>query len=291
MSALKNKLSQKVEVIEAKHMITESSNNNGIPNPSLEQQNNIIPFKNSDSTIISSIVPSFAININEARERLIMLQNFVKELMIPNIDYGLIPKCDKPCLFKPGAEKLCDIFGFSKQVEILNRIEDWEKGLFHYEVKVLLTNKRTGIIEAEGIGSCNNRERKFKNQDSFSIINTILKMSKKRAFIDAVLSATRSSGIFTQDIEDTDDVNNTTPININTINSHVSKSNVSPKVKPSPITREQQSQIFVAASKNNIPLDYVKNLMIEKYNASESKMLTNEQAEELIALLKSYAVI
>ena len=85
-----------------------------------------------------------------------MLQSFVREMMVPNVDYGLIPKCDKPSLFKSGAEKLCDIFGFSKRVEVLNRIENWETGVFHYEVKISLYNKRTGLIEAEGIGSCNN---------------------------------------------------------------------------------------------------------------------------------------
>jgi hypothetical protein len=33
-------------------------------------------------------------------------------------------------------------------------------------------------------------------------VNTIIKMAKKRAYIDATLSATRTSGIFTQDLED-----------------------------------------------------------------------------------------
>ncbi len=114
-------------------------------------------------------------------------------------------------------------------------------------------------------------------------------MSKKRAFIDAVLSATRSSGIFTQDIEDIEDTNNNLTSN-NTAQS-TQKVNNSNMVKPSPITREQQSQIFVADSKNNIPLDYVKSFMIEKYNINESKLLNSEQAEDLTVLLKNYAVI
>lgn len=45
--------------------------------------------------------------------------------------------------------------------------------------------------------------RKIPNPDIASTRNTILKMAKKRAKLDAVLAATRSSGIFTQDIEDT----------------------------------------------------------------------------------------
>lgn len=40
------------------------------------------------------------------------------------------------------------------------------------------------------------------NEDIFSQVNTILKMSKKRALVDAALSAGRLSDIFTQDMED-----------------------------------------------------------------------------------------
>jgi len=41
------------------------------------------------------------------------------------------------------------------------------------------------------------------NDDIFSQVNTILKMSKKRAMVDAALSAGRLSDLFTQDMEDT----------------------------------------------------------------------------------------
>lgn len=44
---------------------------------------------------------------------------------------------------------------------------------------------------------------KTENEDIPTLKNTILKMAKKRAKMDAVLSATRSSGLFTQDLEDT----------------------------------------------------------------------------------------
>src|SRR5690606_2194252 len=39
---------------------------------------------------------------------------------------------------------------------------------------------------------------RLENDDMHSIWNTVLKMAKKRALVDAVLSATRSSGIFAQ---------------------------------------------------------------------------------------------
>ena len=51
------------------------------------------------------------------------------------------------------------------------------------------------LIEEQKVG-------RVPNDDIATIKNTILKMAKKRAKIDATLGATRSSGIFTQDMED-----------------------------------------------------------------------------------------
>lgn len=283
MSNLKSKLTQKIEGK------VDTGENNTLAE-SVKEDNNLIVIKPEDK-VEFSYVPEFAITINEARERINMLQSFVKEMMIPKIDYGFIPNCDKPALFKSGAEKLCDIFGFSKQIKILNRVEDWDKGLFHYEVKTILINKRTGMIEAEGVGSCNSKERKYIKQDSYSIINTILKMAKKRAFVDAVLSATRSSGIFTQDIEELSD-NQSLEAKINTPYSKSHKKNEQrDKVKVIPITKEQQTQIVLTINKNKIPVDYAKEIMKERYKVIESKMLTKEQADEFIDLLKCSSII
>ncbi|NLL70391.1 MAG: hypothetical protein GX238_04585 [Epulopiscium sp.] len=150
------------------------------------------------------IMPNFVFSLEEVQERMTILQRFIKEHMILGEDYGEIPGISKPTLLKSGAEKLCDVYGFAKKVDIVHRVEDWDKGFFHYEAKVTLINKTTDLLEAEGVGACNSMEKKYRYQDPYTLVNTVLKMAKKRAFIDAVLSATRSSGIFTQDIEDLD---------------------------------------------------------------------------------------
>jgi hypothetical protein len=157
----------------------------------------------SDST--DDVFPDFAISLEEAGRRVKMLKEFVREHMTDGEDYGIIPGASpKPTLFKAGAEKLNAIFGLAPILEVTNRVEDWDNGFVAYEVKVTLLNKRTTNIEAEGLGSCNSRERRYKNQDAANIANTLLKMAKKRALIDATLSATRASGLFTQDLEDMD---------------------------------------------------------------------------------------
>ena len=148
--------------------------------------------------------PHFVVTFAEAKHRLQQLQQFISEFMKPGVDYGIVPGTDKPTLLKPGAEKLCEIYGFSKWVEILHQTEDYDRPLFAYTVKVRLASKTEGFTEAEGVGAANSREKKFLKQDPFTIQNTLLKMAKKRALVDAVLSATRSSGLFTQDIEDLD---------------------------------------------------------------------------------------
>ena len=152
---------------------------------------------------VPDVFPDFAVSLEEANRRVKMLAEFVRSHMVEGEDYGMVPGTNtKPTLFKAGAEKLNAIFGLAPIVEITNRVEDWDNGFVAYEVKVKLINKRTDGVEAEGIGSCNSRERRYRNQDAANIANTILKMSKKRALVDATLSATRASGMFTQDLED-----------------------------------------------------------------------------------------
>lgn len=225
-----------------------------------------------------------AFSLEQAKERITMLQSFIKEMMVEGVDYGLLPKTDKRCLFKSGAEKLCDIFGFSKKIEIVSRIEDFEKGIFHYEVKAILVNKRNGDIEAEGVGSCNNMEKKYKSQDAYSIANTILKMAKKRAFVDAVLSATRSSDLFTQDIEDEVVRDKSNQQNQPSSQNNCNQSNEKIQVA----SKKQISYIFTLLSQYRIPVENARQMMISKYNVSESNKLNKNQASEFIEYLKSY---
>lgn len=265
--ALKEKLEEKVQNIEPV--------NASVP----EENTNIVPFNREENKQYISVVPDFAITLGEARQRIEMLQNFVKEMMVEGQDYGIIPGCKKPSLYKSGAEKLCDIFGLSKHIEIINRLEDWDNKVFHYEVKAVLVNKRTGHVEAEGIGCCNNREKKYSSQDAYNVINTVLKMAKKRALIDAVLSATRSSGIFTQDVEDF-------ASNPESDNMHQNDSKGKDKNKSTPVTREQLTEMLNLILYRKIPIEKAKTLINERYKVNESKQLTSDQAADFIAYLK-----
>lgn len=138
----------------------------------------------------------------QARARTRELADLVKEFLVEGEDYGLVSGAPKPILLKSGAEKLCQAFGLAKKVEVIGQLEDWEGGFFHYVVKISLINKAGGWLEAEGLGCCNTREARLAGPDVYAMANTILKMAEKRALVDAILSATSTSAMFTQDLED-----------------------------------------------------------------------------------------
>lgn len=120
---------------------------------------------NNDRALVAreDLVPDFAISPEEAASRIRKLQQFVQGQMHDGSDFGVIPGTNKPTLLKPGAEKLCNLFGFAIEQEVTQRTERWEDpGFFYYEVKVGLRNKRTGHIEAEGFGSANSKESRYR---------------------------------------------------------------------------------------------------------------------------------
>ena len=166
-------------------------------------------------------------------------QQVVHATMVKDLDYGVIPGTQKPTLLKPGAEKIAKLLGLSDQYEIMDRNEDWQKPFFRYLIKCRLVHIAGNAVISEGLGECNSMESKYRwrwvgerdlpagidkpklvsqerhsktgghwtvyrldNEDIYSQVNTILKMAKKRALVDAALSAGRLSDVFTQDVED-----------------------------------------------------------------------------------------
>src|SRR5437899_3215747 len=213
------------------------------------------------------IVLAPVMDIATAKKRLKEFQDFVKEYLVEGEDFGPIPGTSKPTLLKPGADKLCELYGFADVPKIVNQTEDWERGLFDYTIECALISRRDGSLVATGLGSCNSYEGKYRyrdahpkcpqcgkeaiikgkpefapknhpefaqggwicfkkkggcgaqfrdadesiikqplgkveNEDIATLKNTILKMALKRALISATLHATRSSGIFSQDLDD-----------------------------------------------------------------------------------------
>lgn len=130
------------------------------------------------------------------------MSRFIDTVLVSGVDYGIIPRCNKPSLLKPGAEKIMNYLGLIARVEVSNRVEDYgSDGFFCYTCKVSLIDYN-GVIKGEGLGVCNSKEPKYIKNSGFSVMNTVLKMAKKRALVDAVLNVACLSARFTQDVED-----------------------------------------------------------------------------------------
>lgn len=157
-------------------------------------------------------------SLKQGRERIAEIQ---RRLMRPGVDFGKIPGTgDRPTLLKPGAEKLADFYQLAAGMSAEMTPGDGERTpLIRYEVRCTLhLRSLDGPVVASGWGVCTSHEKKYRyrnewtngkkqrvvNDDPWEQANTILKIAEKRAFIDAVLRATASSGLFTQDVGDDD---------------------------------------------------------------------------------------
>jgi uncharacterized protein (DUF3820 family) len=145
-----------------------------------------------DSVDIGAVQTTLA-KINQFQ---LVVQNTLKA----KHDYGVIPGTNKPTLLKPGAEKIQMLFGVTSEYEVTEKIQDYDKGFFAFTVCCRIYKNDMKITE--GVGHCNTREKKYVNQDPFTLANTCLKMAKKRAQIDATLTIASLSEVFTQDMED-----------------------------------------------------------------------------------------
>ena len=139
--------------------------------------------------------------IMELKKQYDMFRYLQQVVLEPDVDYGYPnPKnqSGKPSLYKSGAEKLTRLFHLTPRFEKLEEIR--EENFVYYMFKCTLY--AGDKIVGEGFGSCNSREKSHWSKDPLANDNTILKMAKKRAHVDAVLTGLGASNVFTQDLED-----------------------------------------------------------------------------------------
>lgn len=112
------------------------------------------------------LAPRMVVSLSDLRENLSQLDEFKRSIMVEGVDFGTIPGTPKPTLLKPGAEKLSLAFGLAPNFEPANRIEDWERGFFHYEERCILISRRSGQTVATANGSANSREPRYRWRDA-----------------------------------------------------------------------------------------------------------------------------
>ena len=74
-------------------------------------------------------------------------------------------------------------------------------GYYRYVVRTKIVRRDTGEVIGSGIGACSTAEAKY-IRNPRDAENTVIKMAKKRALVDATLSTFALSERFTQDVED-----------------------------------------------------------------------------------------
>lgn len=141
-------------------------------------------------------------DIETVMAKIASFQAIVHRTLKQNLDYGIIPGTGtKPTLLKPGAEKITMLLGLRSEF-VADKTMDIDNGLIHYLVTAKLY--KGNLLITEGIGTANSKENKYAKQNPYSVDNTLLKMAKKRALVDAALLVGSLSDIFTQDLEDMD---------------------------------------------------------------------------------------
>ena len=156
-------------------------------------------FKPVTEPVAASV--GYPMTVEEAKAAADDMDRFIETVLVSGADYGIIPHCSKPTLLKSGAEKVLNYLGLIARTVITNRMEDFVEGFFSYEVKIFLVDYN-GVVKGEGVGICNSREPRYLKNNGFAVANTVLKMAKKRALVDATLNVGALSARFTQDVED-----------------------------------------------------------------------------------------
>lgn len=170
----------------------------------------------------------------DIRAQVNLIQEVMSAVMKDKEHYGKIPGCgDKPALFKAGAEKLMATFRIAADPEVEDLSTPDEA---HYRVRVKGISA-SGQLLGAGVGEASSGEDKWKwrsavcdqefietpedrrrakwkkggdgayqvkqvRTQAADVANTVLKMAKKRALVDMVLTVTAASDIFAQDIEE-----------------------------------------------------------------------------------------
>jgi hypothetical protein len=104
--------------------------------------------------------PPMELTIPELIRRQELVQQCLKQVMVPGHHYGTILGTDKPTLLKPGTEKLCSLFRLSPTFQTIQR--DLPRDHREYRVICTLTHQGTGMVIATGEGLCSTMESKYR---------------------------------------------------------------------------------------------------------------------------------
>jgi hypothetical protein len=109
-------------------------------------------------------MPAMSMQVALARRAAIV--EFVKDLMVRDLDFGEIPGTNRPSLLKPGAEKLVNFFGLDPEFAAVEETADWNGDEHHgetfYYIRYRCRLQRDGRVVGIGEASANSWESKYR---------------------------------------------------------------------------------------------------------------------------------
>jgi hypothetical protein len=161
-----------------------------------------------------------ALTLNEVTARVNLVHRVMQTVMQKGTHFGTVPGCgSKMVLLKPGADVLATTFRLVPQFKVER--SDMPNGHREYDVTCSMY-AHDGALLGQGVGSASTMEKKYRwrkddkgqkieNEDIADMYNTVLKIAKKRAHIDATLTVTGAADLFTQDLIEEDGETDTRP--------------------------------------------------------------------------------
>jgi len=220
--------------------------------------------------------------VQATMQKIAQFQTVVQKTLKKDHDYGIIPGTgNKPTLLKPGAEKILMLMGLTSEYDVIEKVQDYDGGFFAFTVKCTLS--RGDIKVTEGVGHANTRERRYtsgKQQDPYTLANTVLKMAKKRAQVDAVLTVASLSEIFTQDLEDYEEIPQQSPRSAQTqTRPQTQQKNSSTNGLA---TENQLKKLYAMSKELGLEKETMIAILQERYQKQSSRELTKAEASDLI---------
>jgi hypothetical protein len=248
------------------------------------------------------------------RARLLRILEVQKNVMKKDIDYGIIPGCEKPSLFKPGSEILLVTFVLAAlEPKIIDLCTENER---RYRVLTTIVLQGSQIPLGTGVGECSSNEEKykwrkavcneeweetpidlrrekwFKSKDGrpawkqkqirtnpSDVANTILKMAKKRSMIDGTLQVTAASHVFTQDIEDMSrEFQEVIAENENVKNKESTKPVITQPTMQV-ITEKQEKRLYAICKKSGVDINKLKEWLSDSISVQHLKDIPTAEYE------------
>ena len=242
-------------------------------------------FKPETKAVTATIARG--LTVEEAKQFDDDMNRFIDTVLISGVDYGVIPHCNKPTLLKSGAEKIMNYLGLIARTEVVNRVEDYNTGFFSYECKVFLIDYN-GVVKGEGVGICNSREGRYAKQNGYAVQNTVLKMTKKRALVDAALNVGNLSARFTQDVEDMnlEPEQSSVGKSVEELRSNNNASTSAPKTER-PASQKQIYFLEILMGQHGTTVDAMNKYVSQQYGIDDYRKISSYQASQLIERYKS----